>query len=1224
MRWYVPALILAASIVVQSPVASLHAQERALLAHKPAQPQSKITAARLPILFEPNRGQAAAPVRFLARGIGQSIFLSDTEAAFVLALPARDRSAKDGAGILRPERRDGIEALVLRMVFAGAGKAAGVKTRLSGEQPHTARINHVIGRDRGTWQTGMPSYDAVLYRDLYPGIDLRIGPGRGGSRLDFLVAPQADPRRIRLQFPTAERLSLDERGVLQIDLGGQRLRLSAPYLYQETRDGRRDLVAGGYVLGRNREVSLRIGRYDPRRPLVIDPTLDASAVLGGSGIERPDFSSFALAPSGDIWTTGVATSADFPVVGGQQAIRRGFSDAFLARFAANDLTLAFSTYFGGSNSDSGSGLAPLPDGGTFLVGSVSSSDLPVSPDAAQANPGSYDDAFVARFDAAGLPTYVTYLGGNDLENGRTVAIRGNNLFVAGETFSTNFATTPLVSGLPPLNVSRTDNTNPDSYVARLNIATGALDFAHYIGGSENDAILSLVVDNTGSLLGAGLTGSPDLPVRPSGSQSHRGDSDAFLFKLGSDDASLVYLQYIGGSSSDNAYSLTVDTANRTHVAGGTVSTDLQQINSIFGGTPSPSYGFYAAFSPTGQREQVTYVGPRPTSVQSIAVAPNDRIWITGRGSEVPPAPIISENVPNGSSDALIAALDAQGPWRFIGGGNSEMGYFVAAPSETTLIIAGRTTSADFPATNNYRNGMVGSEDIFVARLSLPQLGPDLRLVFTDSADPVAPGQSFSYQITAINNGDGVATGVSVSVDIPAGCAPAFPLPVGWSSSGATLSHALNDLAPGMASAALTLPLSCSQGGMVIAEARVQATQADADLSNNTASQTTTIGTADLLVLKTALANPVPAGQAAEFLIELRNTGLLPASGARLTDTWPAGCQPLMPPNPPCSLNGQTVTCMLGNPIPAGGLWAGLLRGTCMPGVHANTVEAIADTEPASQRGDNSATEVFIVEAPPAPMPGLTVALDIDPPEIQLGHRFGYKINLRNSGNAALSDVRLLASFRLDKVVRNIRLDDAGGGQCQPLAITTQEARLDCRFAALPVEQSRTLLLSAEAFGLGSVLASASAEAAGIPAPVIQTATRLVQAPPADLEVVMNAQGEAQVDGRLTHYVSLRNRGPEAAHSLRATITLPRDARIDYMPNTPQAGQCVEIPLLSPTRRQVECNLANLGAGQQIPIVLVLRPGSAGDFRVTAAVESGSILDPHAGNNQATLTTAIVP
>ena len=985
----------------------------AALAQPAPRPSTVALGQRFPMLFEPNRGQADARVRYLARGPGQTLLLADREATLVLARPAPAAKPEDR---LRRPRPDAVEALALRIAFAGARP----QVAISGRAPTRTVINHNVGADRSKWLPGLPTYEEVAYRGLYPGVDLVFRPGEKGLAYDFHVAPGTSPKVIRIAFPTADRLSLDRAGNLVIRIGGEELRQTTPAVYQEVA-GRREAVPGGYILRGRAEVGFLIGSYDRTRPLVIDPTLEAGTVFGGGTRESLDFAAFADGPNGDLFVAGSTQSPDLYVVNATQPQLRGTYDGFVARFDAATLELRYATYLGGGGIDGAASVAVAADGRAHVVGWTSSADFPVSPNAAQT---ARAEMFVARLDPAGQLEYASYLGGTQRSDARAVALSGNRLFVVGETMDRGFATTPLLPGLPP--ASGRGPTQFHIFIARLDAASGALIDARYLGGSSGDAAVKLAADGAGQIYGVGFTHSSDFPQIGATPQPFGGSTDGLAFKLSAGGDSLVYSTRFGGNSSDNAFAVAVDASGHAHVAGETWSTNFPQVSPIPGQAPPQrqTSGFYVVLDPLGGLVRSTYLGAitQNTDAKAVAIgAEPDTVWVGGR-TDGAPATTPAENALSGYSDGYVVnvATGAGGPalrsWTYVGGQGYESVGHIAARPDGSLIVAGTTSSLDFPATLVRRNGVAGSDDVFVARLVPPG---DLRVVIDDSKDPVQPNERFSYEITVLNDGTATATGAAVALTLPAGCSPVLPLPGSCTLAGSTVGCAVGTLAGGSHTIPpLGIAASCGQRGSHTATAVVSATTADSNPANNTASETTTVGAADLLVSVQAvdaasrqpLTQPVYANDPVGFRATVRNLGAVPADGVSVASTVSAGCSFVDPAGPGA---GGTATFPLTNPLaPAGqpgDRATADITVRCAAGVQRDTVSVSATNEPAdlAQADNRDQAEVIVLDPGYPNLLVRTEALSFirqEPPPLYADDPLRFRATVRNIGPAPAMNV----------------------------------------------------------------------------------------------------------------------------------------------------------------------------------------------------------------------------
>ena len=93
-----------------------------------------------------------------------------------------------------------------------ASSAPNRNVAIRGERPRPGRVNYLLGNDPAKWHTGLRSYERVVYRNLWPGVDMAFAGRSGKLKYEFLVRPGARVQDIRLAYRGAKRLSLDRRG----------------------------------------------------------------------------------------------------------------------------------------------------------------------------------------------------------------------------------------------------------------------------------------------------------------------------------------------------------------------------------------------------------------------------------------------------------------------------------------------------------------------------------------------------------------------------------------------------------------------------------------------------------------------------------------------------------------------------------------------------------------------------------------------------------------------------------------------------------------------------------------------------------------------------------------------------------------------------------------------------------------------------------------------------
>ncbi|HEX8147525.1 MAG TPA: SBBP repeat-containing protein [Pyrinomonadaceae bacterium] len=381
---------------------------------------------KLPLRFEANRGQAGGAVKFLARGSGYTLFLA--EAGAVLRL-----SAAGGGGEVK---RSG----ALRLTLEGSNRRPPVSGL--GELP--GRSNYLVGADARAWRTGVPAFEKVRYESVYKGIDAVYYGRQGRLEYDFVVAPGADPSRIRLRFDGARETRLEENGDLVISVEGGDVRQQRPVAYQEF-DGARREVKAGYALDARGRVRFELGEYDRGRALVIDPVLLYSSYLGGAADDTG--TSVAVDASGSAYVAGTTTSADFPGPGSLQAAKGDFNDAFVLKLSPDGKSLVYATYLGGNGDDLGNAVAVDSAGSAYVGGLTGSGNFPTTPGSFQTSKDGSADAFLAKLNPAGTAlVYSTYIGGKGGEQVTSVAVdAAGAAYAAGRTDSVNFTNVPTAN-----------------------------------------------------------------------------------------------------------------------------------------------------------------------------------------------------------------------------------------------------------------------------------------------------------------------------------------------------------------------------------------------------------------------------------------------------------------------------------------------------------------------------------------------------------------------------------------------------------------------------------------------------------------------------------------------------------------------------------------------------------------------------------------------------------
>jgi CubicO group peptidase (beta-lactamase class C family) len=643
--------------------------------HAPARNKSWVAEAygRLPLAFEPVRSGG-----FIARGGGATVLVSPREAVF-----ERAKSA-------------------LRMRFEGASPRA----RLHASRRLAGVVNEFVGNDPARWRRGVPTFGRLEAPGVYPGIDLAWHGRTGALEYDFLVAPGADPGRIKLRFSGQEALRLDSRGDLVLRLDGGELRQLRPRAFQTGRP-----VSVRFVPAADGGVRFALGRFDPTKPLLIDPTVPYSTYYGGSGDDIGR--AIAVDSSGYAYVTGSEPDPHSPSLG---------LDAYVLRFNPSG-TDFYGTIVGGHGDDVPAAIAVDSAGNAFVTGQTAATDFPVTSNHVQMARGGGYDAFVIALDVNANYVYGTYLGGSGTDNGAGIAVDSSeNMYVTGSTNSTNFPTRN------PFQVANGGGTD-DAFVSKINAAGTALVYSSYLGGSDDDEAEGLAIDGAGSAYVVGGTGSTNFPthnafqaIKPSGA----GGEEAFVSKVNASGTALVYSTYLGGTGIDWAEGVAVDSGGNAYVTGGTQSTNFPthtpiQANNGGGGAHDV---FLTKFNSGGSAlVYSTYLGGSDDDEgKGLAVDSTGAAYITGwTGSPNFPTRTPVQSSKAGSTDAFATKVNAGGTAlvfsTYLGGTGVDEGQGIAVDSAGSAYLSGDTNSTNFPTSQPTQSANAGGYDAFVTKIA---------------------------------------------------------------------------------------------------------------------------------------------------------------------------------------------------------------------------------------------------------------------------------------------------------------------------------------------------------------------------------------------------------------------------------------------------------------------------------------------------------------------------
>ena len=503
-----------------------------------------------------------------------------------------------------------------------------------------------------------------------------------------------------------------------------------------------------------------IAKINPQGTAVVYNTY-----LGGNADDVA--TALAIDGSGNAYVAGFTNSNNFPVTPGAASRTFGgaggnqfhhFGDAFVAKLSPDGKSLLYATFLGGSQDDAAMAIALDSQQNAYIAGITQSPNLPATGNAYQktyrgsggqppfcagCGPNLVSgDVFVARLSPDGAAwNFVTYLGGASDDMAGAIAVDATGVYVAGSTLSRDFPTTSGAFSVTYRGASM-DNLQPvmkfgDAFLAKLSLDGSRLLASTLLGGTSDDAITAVALDQGGSgaVYVTGNTQSSDFPTTAGAySAAFKGPrsipdgkgvltGDCFVAKIAADFRTLVFSTYIGGSFDDGGLAIATDSAGDALVAGFTYSSDFPVTSDALQRPPAGNalaHGFLLRLSPTG------------TALQYSTI---------------------------------------------LGGNSSDIIFAMAVDTGGNAYLAGNTDSSNFPVTSGVlqsrfagdqdSNGPMG--DAFVAKIAgvFPAAQIQLNAV-TNAASYASGGVSAGEIVTLFGGGMGPSNLVTAAVDSTTG------------------------------------------------------------------------------------------------------------------------------------------------------------------------------------------------------------------------------------------------------------------------------------------------------------------------------------------------------------------------------------------------------------------------------------------------------------------------
>ena len=638
--------------------------------------------AKLPLVFEPNRGQAPGNVRYVLReGALEGEFQKD--GVRLSLLPGKNNDSQ------------------VRMRLVGTREDAVI----AGDGAPEGYTNYLLGNDPAHWLRGLPNYSAVRYSQIYSGTDLVFYGNGGALEHDFELQPEADPSRIAFQLDQARSVTLDHDGNLRIELADGAITFERPVAYQMVAGVRRTVDAA-FTVDRDGTVRFRVGSYDRTEKLVIDPVLSFSTYLSSLA---SDANLIATDASGNNYVAGYATLG-FPVTSGAFAGCTNCSTnsvvTFISKLSADGTSLMYSTVLGGNSFAQPTGIAVDGNGNVVVSGWTGASDFPTKngqPIAVQNN--NYVGFLVSLSPDGSSLNYGTLLGSSpsSSQSAMTYATAlaldsSGDAYVTGDTGNGFFTTTGALNQSGGGDFGNEFNV----YLAKFS-PTGTLMYSAVVGAADPQnggggpiGASAIAVDAAGDAFVAGQAGilwpitSNAYLKQIAGSTPY---ATPFVTKVASDAKSLLYSTYL-----DYAYVVTgigVLSNGNVFVAGNEVGASYPTTSNAYQQNSGGGNAFLTELNSTGSSlAYSTVIGDASYRINGLALDANGDIWLAAQASN-PQFPLVAplqSTFPATGPASVLNQFDPTGETlkfsTFLGGSASGFASSVAMDANGKAHVAG--------------------------------------------------------------------------------------------------------------------------------------------------------------------------------------------------------------------------------------------------------------------------------------------------------------------------------------------------------------------------------------------------------------------------------------------------------------------------------------------------------------------------------------------------------
>lgn len=433
--------------------------------------------------------------------------------------------------------------------------------------------------------------------------------------------------------------------------------------------------------------------------------LGYSSYLGGSEWEKAI--GIAIDNQGYIYVGGETSSPEYPTTDGayQQEINGG-QDAFITKLSPDGTQIIWSTFLGGSGSESLWGLDVYDDGSIIATGYTTSDDFPLTDASFQSERLGISDIYVVKLTGDGaVVEWSTLIGGSSGEIPRKLLHDDTGIYLIGQTTSNDFPTTAGAFDESANGILSDQNT--EAFVSKFSPDLANLEYSTFIGGNKIDVPEGAVIVDGGVVI-SGWTNSEDFPGTLGGFQPVKGiQMDCFVTSLSADGSDLLWSTFLGGSNHDSCHTI-VDMGDAFAVSGWTSSILFPTSSNAYDRTPNDLIEdlFITKLSRDGsEMYESTLLGGSGADRESRMFAGPDGSLILALKSGSSDFPMVEplDDSANGGWDLVIAQMSGDLSSllfsTYVGGEEGDYPMQATVRDDYPVIACvGFTNSLDFPVT----------------------------------------------------------------------------------------------------------------------------------------------------------------------------------------------------------------------------------------------------------------------------------------------------------------------------------------------------------------------------------------------------------------------------------------------------------------------------------------------------------------------------------------------